>query len=309
MREMSGTPSLGRNDPCHCGSGKKYKHCHWSADQAAPRAAAPPVKPARRGIRAPRTGDYARDNPVLIKTPEQVAGIRKAGRLAKDLLDLLEERIRPGVTTAQIDQWVEAATRAAGAVSAPLGYKGFPKSLCTSINEVVCHGIPEERKLKEGDILNVDVTPILAGFYGDSSRMYLVGEVSETARRLIAVTRECLALGIRQVRPGGHVGDIGQAIQAHAEGNGFSVVRDFVGHGTGIEFHEDPQIPHYGRRGQGHPLLPGMVFTIEPMINAGRHETRILADGWTAVTRDGSLSAQFEHTVYVTDAGVEVLTA
>jgi len=304
---MNSTPAPGRNDACHCGSGKKYKHCHWSADQGSPRADAS-AKPIGRAIRAVQKGVRGRNNPVLFKTPEQVRGIRKASRLAKDLLDLLEGRIQPGVTTLQIDQWVEEATRAAGAVSAPLGYKGYPKNLCTSINEVVCHGIPEARELKEGDIVNVDVTPILDGFYGDSSRMFLVGNVSAEARRLVQVTRECLDLGIRQVRPGGHVGDIGQAIQAHAESNGFSVVRDFVGHGTGIEFHEEPQIPHYGQRGKGHPILPGMVFTIEPMINAGKHETKILADGWTAVTRDGSLSAQFEHTVYVSETGVEVLT-
>jgi len=180
--------------------------------------------------------------------------------------------------------------------------------VCTSVNEVVCHGIPGDRVLMEGDIVNVDISPILDGYFGDSSRMYMVGKVSPEAAKLVSVTRECLELGIRQVHPGGFLGDIGQAIQAHAESNGFSVVRDFVGHGVGIKFHEEPQVPHFGRRGTGHPLLPGMVFTIEPMINAGAYPTKILEDGWTAITRDGSLSAQFEHTVHVTETGVEILT-
>jgi methionyl aminopeptidase len=307
MRELK--TALGRNDLCHCGSGKKYKKCHWEQDQGAPRVAVAPARGPAVMAGLARQPLLGRRNPNLIKTPEQVAGIRKAGQLARQLLEMLESRIRLGVTTEQIDRWVEDATQAAGATSAPLGYNGFPKSVCTSINEVVCHGIPDGTVLKEGDIVNVDVSPIVDGYFGDTSRMYCVGQVSAEAAKLVRVTRECLELGIRQVRPGGFLGDIGQAIQSHAESNGFSVVRDFVGHGVGIQFHEEPQVPHFGRRGTGHPLLPGMVFTIEPMINAGQYPTLILDDGWTAITRDGSLSAQFEHTVHVTETGVDVLTA
>ncbi|MDH5752152.1 MAG: type I methionyl aminopeptidase, partial [Deltaproteobacteria bacterium] len=196
-----------------------------------------------------------------------------------------------------------------GAVPAPLNYKGFPKSVCTSVNEVVCHGIPGDRVLKDGDIINIDVTPILNGYYGDTSRMYLVGDVSAEARKLVDVTRECLQLGIDQVRPGGFIGDIGHAIQQHAESHGYSVVRDFVGHGTGVRFHEDPQVPHFGRKGTGPQIFAGMVFTIEPMINKGGWRIRVLKDDWTAVTQDGTLSAQWEHTILVTDNGVEILTA
>ncbi len=323
-REATATPparQLGRNDPCHCGSGKKYKACHLNADQAAQRSSATgthlsapglgqPAPLSRHAQRISGAGDrLRRHNPTLIKTPEQIEGIRQSCQATRRILDMLEERIKAGVTTEEINTWVHEATLAAGATPAPLNYRGFPKSVCTSINEVVCHGIPEPRALREGDIINVDVTCILRGYYGDASRMYLVGEVKPEARRLVQVTRECLELGIKQVRPGGFVGDIGQAIQAHAEAAGFSVVRDFVGHGVGIRFHEEPQIPHFGTRGRGHPLLPGMVFTIEPMINVGDWPVDILADGWTAVTRDGSWSAQFEHTVTVTPSGVEILSA
>ena len=307
----------GRNDPCHCGSGRKYKACHLNADQSAQRGTTPspasnaaPENWSRHVQRVSAAGDQLRKrNPNLIKTPAQIEGIRRSCVATKRILDMLEGRIVPGVTTDTINTWVHEATLAAGAKPAPLNYRGFPKSVCTSINEVVCHGIPDGTVLKNGDIINVDVTCILDGYYGDASRMYLVGDVSPDAKRLVQVTRECLDLGIKQVRPGGFVGDIGQAIQAHAESSGFSVVRDFVGHGVGIRFHEEPQIPHFGSRGRGHPLLPGMVFTIEPMINAGDWKVEILDDGWTAVTVDGSLSAQFEHTVTVTPTGVEILTA
>jgi methionyl aminopeptidase len=272
-----------------------------SEDQAAP-------PPETQNAFAPRPADIA-GHSSLIKSKTQIEGIRRASQLNREILDMLEERIHPGVTTAEIDRWVHEHTIAHDGVPAPLNYRGFPKSVCTSINEVVCHGIPEERALREGDIVNVDVTTILDGFFGDSSRMFMLGKVSDTARRLVEVTRECLEIGIAQVRPGGFVGDIGHAIQTHAESKGYSVVRDFVGHGTGLRFHEEPQVPHFGRKGKGHPLLPGMVFTIEPMINAGDWPIRILDDRWTAVTVDGSLSAQFEHTVAVTSEGVEVLTA
>jgi methionyl aminopeptidase len=303
MKEQGAPRLVGRNDPCWCGSGLKYKKCHLGKDEAQVRTAPPPAQALGSLFGRPRSRG------PLIKTAEQIRGIREAGKLAWELLEMLEERIRPGISTDDINTWVHTFTEEHGGVSAPLNYKGFPKSVCTSVNEVVCHGIPGERRLVEGDIINVDVTPILNGYYGDSSRMYAVGSISPQAERLIRVTRECLERGIARVRPGGHIGDIGAAIQAHAEGAGYSVVRDFVGHGTGVRFHEDPQVPHFGREGTGHPLLPGMVFTIEPMINVGEWPVRILADNWTAITADGSLSAQWEHTVTVTSDGVEVLTA
>lgn len=247
---------------------------------------------------------------VILKSPEQIAGIRKSCHLTRDILDWLTERIQPGITTAQIDAWVHALTVEHGATPAPLNYRGFPKSVCTSLNEVICHGIPSEgRTLREGDILNVDVTCILDGYYGDASRMFLIGAVKPAARKLVTITRECLDLGIAQVKPGKRLGDIGHAIQAHAERHGYSVVRAFVGHGTGIAFHEPPDVLHYGRPGEGMRLEPKMIFTIEPMINVGTPEIRMLDDGWTAVTEDGELSAQWEHTVLVTETGVEVLTA
>lgn len=251
----------------------------------------------------------AKKREIIIKTPAQIEGIRKASRLTHDILDAVTERIEPGITTEQINTWVHEMTLANGAVPAPLNYRGYPKSVCTSINEVICHGIPSpDRVLQSGDILNVDVTSILDGYYGDSSRMFLIGNVSGEARRLVEITRECMELGIAQVRPGNRLGDIGHAIQQHAESHHYSVVRAFVGHGTGINFHEAPDVLHYGIPGTGAPLLPGMVFTIEPMINLGDHRVKVLDDDWTAVTIDGSLSAQWEHTVLVTEDGVDVLT-
>jgi len=246
---------------------------------------------------------------IIIKTEEQIAGIRKSGQLTRDILDMLTDRIRPGITTEEINRWVHEYTIAHGGTPAPLNYRGFPKSVCTSINDVVCHGIPDETVLQEGDIINVDVTTILDGYYGDSSRMYLIGDVSDEARRLVEVTRECLYLGIAQVKPANTLGDIGHAIQQHAESHGYSVVREYIGHGTGIQFHEPPDVRHYGQPGTGEILVPNMVFTIEPMINLGGRGVRLLSDGWTVVTSDGSLSAQWEHTVRVTEDGVEILTA
>ena len=292
MRESKVANQPARNDPCWCGSGRKFKKCHMLADKPG----ASPLPPSRSSA-------------TLIKTPAQIEGIRKSCHLTRDILELLEQRVAPGVTTNQIDRWVHDYTVSHGAQPSPLNYKGFPKSVCTSVNEVVCHGIPEDRVLLEGDIVNIDVTCTLDGYFGDSSRMYMVGAVSPEARKLVQVTRECLGLGIAQVRPGGFIGDIGHAIQAHAEKHGFSVVRDFVGHGTGVQFHEEPQVPHFGRKGTGQSIQEGMVFTIEPMINAGDWRVRILSDRWTAVTADGSLSAQFEHTLLVTPQGADVLTA
>jgi methionyl aminopeptidase len=246
---------------------------------------------------------------IVIKTEEQIAGIRQSCQLTRRILDMLEERIEPGIETEAIDRWVYRYTLEYGGTPATLGYRGYPKSVCTTLNEQVCHGIPGERVLEEGDILNVDVTSILDGYYGDASRMFLIGDVSPQARRLVRVTRECMELGIEQVCPGTTLGDIGHVIQTHAEANGFSIVRAFVGHGTGVRFHEPPDVFHYGVPGTGIVLVPNMVFTIEPMLNAGDYPVQVLGDGWTAVTRDGSLSAQWEHTVRVTEDGVEVLTA
>jgi len=244
----------------------------------------------------------------LIKTEEQIEGIRRACQLGKEMLDKLETMIEPGLTTEDINTWVHEYTIAHGAVPAQLNYHGFPKSVCTSINEVICHGIPGPRKLKDGDILNIDVTCILDGYYGDTSRMYLVGNPSPEAIKLVEVARECMYLGIEQVRPFNRVGDIGYAIEQHALKHGYSVVRDFGGHGVGLKFHEEPFVQHYGNKDCGMVLFPNMVFTVEPMINAGAYQCRILEDNWTAVTIDGSLSAQWEHTVRVTKNGVEILS-
>jgi methionyl aminopeptidase len=237
------------------------------------------------------------------------AGMRKAGRLAAEQLDFITPYVKPGVTTDELDRLCHGHTLDHGAVPAPLNYRGFPRSICTSINHVVCHGIPGDRKLVEGDIVNIDVTPIVDGWHGDSSRMYLVGErVSLKARRLVDVTYEALMRGIAVVRPGAHVGDIGHAIQSFVEPQRFSVVRDFCGHGVGRVFHDAPSIVHLGQQGEGPVLREGMFFTIEPMINAGRWEVKILSDGWTAVTKDRSLSAQFEHSIGVTADGCEIFT-
>lgn len=246
---------------------------------------------------------------IVLMSSRELEKMRRVGQMAAELLDHLEPLVKPGVNTLDLNNEAERWTKEHGARSAPLGYHGFPKSICTSINEVVCHGIPSARQvLKEGDIVNVDVTPILDGFHGDTSRMFCVGTPSPVAKKLVEVTEECLRRGIAAVKPGGRIGDIGAAIQEYAEAEGFSVVRDFVGHGVGRIFHTAPQVPHFGERGKGEVLKPGMVFTIEPMINEGTWEVRILADKWTAVTRDGKLSAQVEHTVAVTQDGVEILT-
>lgn len=244
----------------------------------------------------------------IIKTPEQIEGIRKSCQLSKSILDSLEEIIRPGIKTEEIDRWVHEYTISHGAYPAPLQYKGYPRSVCTSINEVICHGIPDARELKDGDIVNVDVTCILDGYYGDTSRMFLIGDPSPQARELVTVARECLYLGIEQVKPFNRIGHIAYAIEQHANKHGFSVVQDFGGHGVGLQFHEEPFVQHFGPQEDGMILVPNMVFTIEPMINVGSYKTNILEDGWTTITVDGSLSAQWEHTVRVTADGVEILS-
>lgn len=247
----------------------------------------------------------------LIKTPQDIDGMRVAGRLAAEVLDMIGPHVKPGVSTGELDRLChDYIVNVQKAIPAPLNYKGFPKSICTSVNHVVCHGIPSESKiLKDGDIINIDVTVIKDGYYGDTSKMYVAGKGSILAERLIRVTQECLYKSLALVRPGCRLGDIGHAIQKHAEANRFSVVRDFCGHGIGKVFHEDPQVLHYGQPGTGMELKAGMTFTIEPMINAGSYHTKVLPDGWTAVTKDHKLSAQWEHTILVTPTGAEVLTA
>jgi methionyl aminopeptidase len=251
---------------------------------------------------------------VTLKTPEEIEKMRVAGRLASEVLDYIAPYVKPGVTTGKLNDLCHTfMVNVQGTVPAPLnyappGYKPFPKSICTSVNHQVCHGIPGDRVLKPADVVNIDVTVIKDGFHGDSSRMYFVGEPSIQAKRLCDVTYECMWVGIAAIRPGARLGDVGSAIQGHAEKHGFSVVREFCGHGIGRKFHEDPQILHYGKAGTGLQLEPGMTFTVEPMINAGKPAIRELADGWTIVTKDHSLSAQWEHTVLVTETGYDVLT-
>jgi methionyl aminopeptidase len=249
-----------------------------------------------------------KDGAIKLHGPEAFAAMRKAGQLTARALDMLVNEVKPGVSTAQIDRLAFAFAMDHGAYPAPLFYRGYPKAICTSINHVVCHGIPDDKPLREGDIVNLDVTLIVDGWHGDASRMYYVGDVARKAQRLCEVTYESLMRGLAVIRPGATTGDIGAAIQAYAEGERCSVVRDFCGHGLGQVFHDEPNILHVGRNGEGPELRAGMIFTVEPMINIGRPQSKILSDGWTAVTRDRSLSAQFEHTIGVTETGVEVFT-
>ena len=246
---------------------------------------------------------------VVIKTADEIDRMRVAGRLAAEVLEMIGPHVQPGVTTEELDRIChDYIVDEQQAIPAPLNYRGFPRSICTSVNHQVCHGIPGNKRLKRGDIVNIDITVIKDGFHGDTSKMFFVGEPGVLARRLVGVAHEAMWLGIRQVRPGVHLGDIGHVIQDHAESHNYSVVREYCGHGIGREFHEDPQVLHYGRPGEGVVLQPGMCFTIEPMINAGKRQVKLLPDGWTVVTRDRSLSAQWEHTILVTDDGHEVLT-
>lgn len=246
----------------------------------------------------------------LIKTEEQIEGIRKSGVVNSGILDLVGKEIKAGMSTAEIDKLVYDYTISYGAIPAPLNFEGFPKSVCTSINEVVCHGIPSEKEiLREGDIINVDVSTILDGYYSDASRMYMIGKVSPEKEKLVRVAKECLEIGMEAAKPFGYVGDIGHAIQKHAEKNGFSVVRDLCGHGVGLEFHEEPEVTHFGRKGTGMLLVPGMVFTIEPMINMGTYRVYIAEeDGWTVITDDELPSAQWEHTFVMREDGLEILS-
>jgi methionyl aminopeptidase len=284
---------IGRNDPCPCGSGKKYKKCCFDKGDT-------------------HFADYGkfyqtRFN-IHLKTNEEIEGIKKAGKLAIELLDLAETLLHPGIKTNDINNVLHEYTLEKGAVPAPLNYKGFPKSVCISVNEEICHGIPGDRVFRAGDIVNIDVTPILNGFFADANKTYFLGEPDAKAKKIVTVAKACLFKGMDVVKPGNTIGDIGFAIQSYAESQHCSVVREFVGHGIGRQFHEPPQIPHYGIKGQGIELVPGMVFTIEPMINVGERFLHVLDDKWTAVTNDGSLSAQFEQTILVTPDGYESLT-
>jgi methionyl aminopeptidase len=246
---------------------------------------------------------------ITIKTPDEQDKMRVAGRLAAQVLDMIAPRVAPGVSTEELDRIChEYIVEELQAIPAPLNYRGFPKSICTSVNHVVCHGIPSERVLKHGDIVNIDVTVIKDGFHGDTSRMFYVGEPSIIAERLTRVCFDGMWRGIRAIRPGARLGDIGHAVQSYVEDNRFSVVREYCGHGIGRVFHEDPQVLHYGKPGTGVELMPGMTITVEPMVNAGKRDVKLLSDGWTVVTKDHSLSAQWEHTVLVTETGFEVLT-
>lgn len=284
-----------RNDKCWCGSGLKYKKCHMDFDEKYNEMA------AKGHIMPPKS---------LIKNKEQIEAIKESGKINTGVLDEVAKHIKAGMSTADIDKIVYDYTIAHGATPAPLGYGGFPKSVCTSINSEVCHGIPDENIiLKEGDIVNVDVSTIKDGYFSDASRMFKIGKVSEAADKITDVAKECLEAGIKAVKPWGHLGDIGDAVQELAEKNGYSVVRAFGGHGIGLEFHEDPFVAHVGKKGQGMVLVPGMIFTIEPMINEGEYDVYVDdVNEWTVYTADDSLSAQWEHQILVTEDGIEIIT-
>ena len=286
---------IDRNSPCWCGSGLKYKKCHYDFDEKLKMY-------ENKGCIVPEHS--------MIKTPEQIEKIKASARANIAVLDYVAEHIKAGVTTEEIDQWVYDETTKRGAIPAPLNFEGFPKSVCTSINEVVCHGIPDPaRVLQDGDIINVDCSTILDGYYSDSSRMFCIGNVSPEHKKLVNVVKECVELGLEQVKPWGFMGDMAEAVQKHAEENGYSVVREIGGHGVGIEFHEDPWVGYIGQRGTGMMFAPGMMFTIEPMINEGTEEVFVDGDDdWSVYTKDGKASAQWEIQVLVTEDGHEVLS-
>ncbi|MEG0641405.1 MAG: methionyl aminopeptidase [Clostridium sp.] len=286
---------MNRNDECWCGSGNKYKRCHIEFDAKLERLSASGF------IVPPRN---------IIKTNDQIEGIKASAKINNEVLDLVSKHIKEGMSTEEIDTLVYEYTTSKGAVPAPLNYQGYPKSVCTSLNDEVCHGIPHEQIiLKNGDILNVDVSTIYNGYYSDASRMFIIGQASEDAKRLVDISKECLLKGLEAAKPWGFLGDISYAVEEHAKKHGYSVVKDFGGHGIGLEFHEEPFVPHYGNKGEGMILAPGMVFTIEPMINEGSYEIVIDEDDdWTVFTEDGSLSSQWEHMVLITETGVEILS-
>lgn len=285
---------LGRNDACWCGSGRKYKQCHRQYDEK---------------LQAFSREGYTIPGPDRIKSPEDIEGVKKSAVVTKGIFAFLDTKITAGVTTGQINEWVHDYTISHGGTPATLDYNGFPKSCCTSVNDVVCHGIPGDYVLKDGDIVNVDVTTILEGYFSDSSRMYMIGAVSDEAKRLVEETHNCMMKGIEAIKPFQSVDVIGEVIEAYANSKGYSVVRDLGGHGIGLAFHEDPHINHFKNDYKGMIMVPGMMFTVEPMINEFDYEVEIDGDdGWTVTTLDGGLSAQWEHTVIVTEDGVEILT-
>ncbi len=286
---------LERNDPCWCGSGKKYKKCHADFDEKIERF-------ARMGAEVPPH--------EIIKTPEQIEGIKASSQINIAVLDYVAEHIHAGMSTEEIDRLVYNKTKELGGIPAPLNYEGFPKSVCTSINDVVCHGIPSEDViLQEGDIINVDVSTIYNGYFSDSSRMFCIGEVSEEAKHVVNVAKDCITEGLKQVKPWGFLGDMGQAVNDYCKAHGCSVVVEIGGHGIGLEFHEEPYVSYVSNRGEEMLMVPGMVFTIEPMVNAGEADVVMMeGDDWTVYTADGSLSAQWEITVLVTETGYEILT-
>ena len=302
---------LKANDPCWCGSGNKFKRCHRSREHQLEPGNLSPWRTVPADIARPdyaETGDPIRRPEARVKSPEVIERMRRACRAAAEVLDIGAAAIAPGVTTDAIDAIVHQAYIDRGGYPSTLNYRGYPKSLCTSVNEVICHGIPDDRPLRDGDIVNLDVTIFLDGVHGDTNATFFVGDVDEASRRLVEVTRECLARGIAAVKPGQPFSDIGRAIEEHATANDYEVVRAFVGHGIGEQFHTDLQIPHYFEPRFTAIMETGMIFTIEPMISMGTGQHRIWSDDWTAVTADGSRTAQFEHTVVVTDEGVEILT-
>ncbi|MFM8267174.1 MAG: type I methionyl aminopeptidase [Ilumatobacteraceae bacterium] len=304
---------LQANDVCWCGSGRKYKRCHRPLEGRVQQGVVSPMRTVPAHIPAPpyaATGEVARWDEARVKSPEVIERMRHAGRVAAEVLRLAGEQVRPGVTTDEIDVFVHEACIARGVYPSPLNYHGYPKSVCTSVNEVICHGIPDSRPLEDGDIVNLDVTTYVDGVHGDTNATFFVGAVDDLSRTLVAVTEECMWHGIEAVRPGRPLSDIGRAIEQHAKKYRFGVVRAFIGHGIGEQFHTDVQVLHYYDPRNTMVMRPGMTFTIEPMITLGTWQHRmVFDDDWTAVTADGKRTAQFEHTVLVTDDGVEVLTA
>ena len=285
---------IGRNDPCWCGSMKKYKNCHQSFDEK---------------IEELRSQGHIVPDHSLIKTPEQIAGIRESAKINIAVLDEVASKIKEGMTTEEIDKIVYDTTTKMGGIPAPLNYEGFPKSVCTSVNEEVCHGIPSPKVvLKDGDIINVDVSTIYKGYYSDSSRMFCIGNVSEEKRKLVQVTKECVEIGLKEVKPWHFLGYMGQAVHDHAFANGYTVVREIGGHGIGLEFHEDPWVSYVSEENTGVLMVPGMMFTIEPMVNMGTYRVATLGDDWTVVSADKSLSAHYENTVVILPDGPEILT-
>jgi methionyl aminopeptidase len=312
MRTATTIPGqLQANDPCWCGSGRKYKRCHKGTEGRIVQGHVTPMRPVPADLERPPyadTGEVVRWNESRVKTPEIIERMRHAGKVAAEVLTLAGQKVAPGVTTDEIDVYVHDLCIERGAYPSPLNYHGYPKSVCTSVNEVICHGIPDDRALLDGDIVNLDVTTFIGGVHGDTNATFFVGDVDPASRNLVAVTEECMWLGIEAVMPGRPISDIGRAIENHAKKHKLGVVKAFIGHGIGEQFHTDIQVLHYYDERASTIMRPGMTFTIEPMITIGSWQHRMWDDDWTAVTTDGKRTAQFEHTILVTDDGYDVLT-